>query len=105
MSAGQLGRESERGHAQGGHCNSRVRALGQAGLCLSCVPVLIPAASATLREITKLFEVSGSQEKHELQIGAQRRASRVSTGQCHRTEMGRCNAILTVMLFLGQLWF
>lgn len=41
-----------------------------------------------------------SQEKRELWIGAQRRASRVSKGQCHRTEIKRCNAVFTVMLFL-----
>lgn len=76
-------------------------------LCLSYVPAQSPTLSATLREITKVVEVSGSQEDWESWIGAQRSASiqslERSASRNWDAEIWFCKAILTPMLFLGQL--
>lgn len=42
---------------------------GPGGSCLSHVPVLIPAISAMLREITKLFEVSDHRRNESYELG------------------------------------
>lgn len=42
---------------------------GPGGSCLSCVSVLIPAVSAMLREITKLFEVSCRRRNTSYELG------------------------------------
>lgn len=42
---------------------------GPGRLCLSRVPLLIPALSAMLREITKLFEVSDHRRDASYELG------------------------------------
>lgn len=52
-------------HAKDGDWNSRGLCPGPDLSRLSYVPVQSPAFAAMLREVTTVFEVSGSQEEHE----------------------------------------
>lgn len=93
-------------HARAGDCNSWV-VLGQT-FCVCALPVHSPAFSATLREISKVFKVSGSQEEPESRVGAQRCTSMRSLVRSAPWdwdgESCSCKAIRTLVLFLGHLW-